>query len=109
MAEVLVALTLLAVGIAATTGILILASRAMAHAEVAFRAALIASEVLGASAPGSGIRDSDAGAFRWFSRPGPGLEVRFEAADGVTPDRWWNLGPDAPEPEEPPWWSSWWP
>jgi prepilin-type N-terminal cleavage/methylation domain-containing protein len=109
LAELLVALTILGIGMAATAGTLTLASRAMGHAEVAFRAALVAAEVLGESAPGPGSRETDAGLFRWSPVPGPGLEVRFEPGEGAASERLWQLGPDALGPEEPPWWSFWWP
>jgi prepilin-type N-terminal cleavage/methylation domain-containing protein len=109
LAELLVALTLLGIGMAAATGILTLASRAMGHAEVAFRAALVAAEVLDDRPLRAGSRETEMGALVWSPLPGGGLELRLEAPEGLPGDRRWLLGSGLPISEEPPWWSSSWP
>lgn len=100
------ALTILSIGMAATTGMLTLASRGMRHAEMGLRGALVASEVLGRGEAGEGSRTTGLGSFEWRAVPSGGIELRFEPPDGGTGGREWRVVPAGTAGEARPWWSS---
>jgi len=107
LAEVLVALTVLSIGMAGTMGILTIASRAIQHAEISLHAALAAAEAASRGIGESGELHTPFGPVQW-RRVSPALiEVRFDPPEGVGEAREWSLDPSGPIPGELPSWSSW--
>jgi type IV pilus modification protein PilV len=99
LVEVLVALTLLAVGLLGATATLLAARRAVASAErlhiAAQAGAGVADSLLDVRAASAGQRDADWGTLRWTPADG-GLRLVAEDAAGVTLLEWWfltNRGP----------------
>lgn len=89
LVEVLVAFTILAIGMAAVTGMLTLASRALRHAEESFRGALVAAGI--PEGTGSGEVPAPTGMYRWRRLPGGGIEMTLVPPTSEEPDRVWIL------------------
>ena len=86
MLEVIVALAIIEVGLVGTVGVLVLAHRALAEAEVldeaTHAAASAADSLLADGGAGAGSRELPWGRVRWSSSAGR-LDVRAEAPSGV--------------------------
>jgi prepilin-type N-terminal cleavage/methylation domain-containing protein len=96
LVEVLVALTILAVGVLGTAATLLAARRALVAAErlhVATQAgAGIADSLLRSGVVSAGALDAEWGALRW-SREASGVRVIATDPGGATLLQWWFLAP----------------
>ena len=106
LVELLVALVILSIGMAGVMGMLSVSSRALEHAELSFRAVLVAAEAEG-EATEKGETSAAVGIFSWQRQSPWGIEVRFEAPGGGAGSREWRWTAEGPEPGELPSWSFW--
>jgi len=92
LVEVLVALTILAVGLLGSVGTLLVARRALISAErlhLAGQAGVaVADSLLAARAAGAGRLDAEWGTLRW-STEGGGVRIVAEEPSGATLLDWW--------------------
>lgn len=106
LVELLVALAILSIGMAGVMGMLSLTSRVLQHAELSFRAALVATGAEG-EADEEGETSTSVGTFHWRRLSPWEIEVRFEGPGGGPGPREWSWTGDGPDPGEPPSWSFW--
>jgi prepilin-type N-terminal cleavage/methylation domain-containing protein len=96
LVEVVVALTVLAVGLLGAVGTLLAAQRALLSAERLHLAgqagAGVADSLLAERAAGAGRLDAEWGALRWSADDG-GVRIIAEDPAGATLLEWWFPGP----------------